>query len=62
MDAIGITSPPLLERAESLRREGQTVMLIAIDGQAAGLIGVADPIKETVREACATCRRKGSRS
>lgn len=59
MEAIGITSPPLLERAESLRREGQTVMLIAIDGQAAGLIGVADPIKETAREALRDLQAQG---
>ena len=59
MEAIGITSPPLLERAESLRREGQTVMLIAIDGRAAGLIGVADPIKETAREALRDLQAQG---
>jgi len=59
MEAIGIASPPLLERAESLRREGQTVMLIAIDGKAAGLIGVADPIKETAREALRDLQAQG---
>ncbi len=59
MEAIGITSPPLLERAESLRREGQTVMWIAIDGKAAGLIGVADPIKETAREALRDLQAQG---
>ncbi len=59
MEAIGITSPPLLERAESLRREGQTVMLIAVDGKAAGLVGVADPIKDTAREALRDLRSQG---
>jgi Cu+-exporting ATPase len=39
------------ERAESLRREGQTVVFAALDGRFAGLIGVADPIRETTREA-----------
>lgn len=37
----------LLERVHALRAEGQTVMFMAVDGQPAGLIGVADPIKES---------------
>jgi Cu+-exporting ATPase len=41
----------LLERAEDLRREGQTVMFVVIDAQLAGLLGVADPIKESTAEA-----------
>jgi P-type Cu+ transporter len=41
----------LAERAELLREEGQSVMFVAIDGQAAGLIGVADPIKASTAEA-----------
>jgi P-type Cu+ transporter len=39
------------ERAEALRGDGQTVMFVAVDGKAAGLIGVADPIKDTTPEA-----------
>jgi Cu+-exporting ATPase len=41
----------LLERAEALRKEGQTAMFVAVNGKAAGLLGVADPIKETTAEA-----------
>ena len=41
----------LQERADGLRAEGETVMFVAIDGKAAGLIGVADPIKKTTPEA-----------
>ena len=41
----------LSSRIEGLRAEGQTVMYLAIDGQAAGLIGVADPVKATTPEA-----------
>ncbi len=41
----------LAKRADVLREDGQTVMFIAVDGQAAGLLGVADPIKETTPEA-----------
>jgi len=38
-------------RAEELRREGQTVMYLAVDGALAGLLGVADPIKPSTPEA-----------
>ncbi len=37
--------------ADELRGEGQTVMLVAVDGKAAGLVGVADTIKESAKEA-----------
>jgi len=50
-EELGIDPAPLVERAEALRREGQTVMLVGIDGQSAGLLGVADPIKESTAEA-----------
>jgi Cu+-exporting ATPase len=39
------------QQAESMRREGQTVMFVAVDGELAGLLGVADPIKETTAQA-----------
>jgi len=51
LETLGIAAGELPQRAETLRREGQTVMLLAVDGKAAGLIGVADPIKETTQEA-----------
>jgi cation transport ATPase len=41
----------LAEEAESLRADGQTVMFLAVASKAAGLVGVADPIKETTSEA-----------
>jgi Cu+-exporting ATPase len=47
----GIEISALIERADTLRAEGQTVMFVAVDGKPAGLIGVADPIKETTLEA-----------
>ncbi len=40
-----------LAKADEFRREGQTVMYVAVDGQAAGMLGVADPIKESTPEA-----------
>ena len=45
--SLGIDPGDLPARADALRQEGQGVMLIAIDGTAAGLIAVADPIKES---------------
>jgi len=41
----------LVEAAESGRADGQTIMFVAVEGKAAGLIGVADPIKQTTSEA-----------
>lgn len=46
-------------QADTLRAEGQTVMLLAIDGKAAGLIGVADPIKETTANAIKDLHAEG---
>src|SRR5208282_4117715 len=51
----------LAAKADTLRRDGQTVMLAAIDGRAAGLLGVADPIKESSYEAVRTLRDDGVR-
>ncbi|HYM12997.1 MAG TPA: heavy metal translocating P-type ATPase, partial [Bryobacterales bacterium] len=39
------------DRAEVLRQGGQTVMFVAVDGKLAGLLGVADPVKDSTREA-----------
>lgn len=47
----GIDAGELTRLADVGRAEGQTVMLIAVDGKAAGLIGVADPVKQTSPEA-----------
>jgi Cu+-exporting ATPase len=51
----------LLERAETLRREGQTAMFVGINGKAAGLLAVADPIKETTPEAIRQLHQGGIR-
>lgn len=47
----GNTIEPLDEQAETMRKKGQTVMFVRIEGKLAGLIGVSDPIKETTAEA-----------
>ena len=46
-------------RAETLRGDGQTVMLLAIDGKPAGLIGVADPVKASTAEAIRALHEEG---
>jgi Cu+-exporting ATPase len=51
----------LVERAERLRAEGQTVMFVVIDDQPAGLIGVADPVKETTPDAIRELHATGLR-
>ncbi|MEO7132694.1 MAG: heavy metal translocating P-type ATPase [Vicinamibacterales bacterium] len=59
MESLGVTAGLLAERADALRRDGHTVMLIAIDQAPAGLVGVADPIKESAREAVQDLQRQG---
>lgn len=59
MDDIGIMPDAGSARAEELRKEGQTVMFAAIDGQFAGLLGVADPIKESTPHAIKELQRDG---
>ena len=59
MADIGANIEPLKSRAEALRAEGQTVMFVAIDGEAAGFVGVADPIKESTPEAIRALQRDG---
>ncbi|HEY7508680.1 MAG TPA: heavy metal translocating P-type ATPase [Vicinamibacteria bacterium] len=61
LDELRATPAALAERAEALRREGQTVMFVVIGGQAAGLIGVADPVKDTTPEALRLLREEGLR-
>jgi len=51
----------LADEGERLRQDGQTVVFIAVDGHAAGLIGVADPIKETTPEAVRLLKEDGLR-
>jgi Cu+-exporting ATPase len=49
----------MLARADELRSEGQTVMFGARDGRLIGLVGVADPIKESAPEALELLRQAG---
>jgi Cu+-exporting ATPase len=47
LTSLGIDPDGLPDRADELRKDGQGVMLLAVDGRAAGLVAVADPIKES---------------
>jgi Cu+-exporting ATPase len=51
----------LIEQAERLRTDGQTVMFVAVDGQPAGLLGVADPVKDSTVEAIRLLTEDGVR-
>jgi len=59
LESLSIDSSELPQLAEAGRAEGQTVMLVTIDGKAAGLIGVADPIKDSTAEAIADLHKEG---
>jgi Cu+-exporting ATPase len=61
LEADGVDVSALLERAEALRGDGQTVMFVAVDKQPAGLVGVADPIKESTPEAIRALKAEGLR-
>jgi Cu+-exporting ATPase len=51
LDDLGTDAGELSDRADEMRRDGQTVMHVVIDGSVAGLIGVADPVKASTPEA-----------
>jgi Cu+-exporting ATPase len=58
---LGADPGTLAEKAEQRRKEGQTVLYIALDGKIAGLLAVADPIKASAAEAIAALKRDGLR-
>ncbi len=61
MDELGVYPGDLALGADSMRGDGQTVMFVAVDGRAAGLLGVADPIKDTTPEAIRQLHAEGIR-
>jgi Cu+-exporting ATPase len=60
-EELQIGSEDGFEKAKQLRRSGQTVMFVAVNGEMAGLLAVADPIKPTSREAIAAIKKDGIR-
>jgi len=56
LEQFGIALGSTAERAEFMRRNGETVLFLALDGRVAGLLGIADPIKSTTNEALRVLR------
>jgi Cu+-exporting ATPase len=61
LEELSIDSAPLRARAEELRRDGHTVMFVALDNRAAGLVAVSDPIKQSTHEAIEILHREGTK-
>ncbi len=61
LEALRIDPSGLAGRAEALRETGQTVMFVAVDGEAAGIVGVADPIKASTPDAVRALQESGVR-
>ena len=61
LQSLNIDAADLAAGAEELRRDGQTVMIAAVDGTPAGLIAVADPIKDSTLEAVRALQADGVR-
>ncbi|WP_265090241.1 copper-transporting P-type ATPase [Psychrobacter frigidicola] len=61
MERLDSFDSALSDRADKRRKDGETVMFVAVDGQAAGLISVADPIKPSTSEAISLLHKAGLR-
>jgi Cu+-exporting ATPase len=61
LDDLGIDAGQFSQRAETMRKDGQMVMFVALDDGVIGLLGVADPIKETTPEAIDALHKEGIR-
>jgi Cu+-exporting ATPase len=59
MGGQGILLNGLEEVVKSLQADGKTAMVVAVDGKAAGVIGVADTVKDSSAEAIANLQRRG---
>ncbi|MEZ5931183.1 MAG: HAD-IC family P-type ATPase [Alphaproteobacteria bacterium] len=58
---LGVDIEPMNDDAERLRESGKTAMFVAIDGKAAGIVAVADKVKETTSEAIRALHEAGLR-
>ena len=61
LEDLGVDPRALAANAETMRADGQTVMFVVVDGKIAGLVAVADPIKETTPEAIRQLHADGIR-
>lgn len=58
---LGIDLAPYQEKLETFRKEGQTAMVLAVDGRAGGLLAVADPVRASTPEALDLLKKEGLR-
>lgn len=61
LSELGVDTTALSEAADRHRREGATAILVAVDGQAAGVIAIADPVKDSTPTALAALKAEGIR-
>ena len=61
LSELGVDTAALTEAADRHRREGATAILVAVDGKAAGVIGIADPVKASTPGALAALKAAGIR-
>ena len=61
MRELGIETGALAARADTMRADGKSAMFVAVDGRAAGIVAVADPIKETTAAAIRALHESGMR-
>jgi Cu+-exporting ATPase len=61
LEELGLAANEIASRPEELRKEGQTVMFVVVDGTIAGLIGIADPVKPSTPEAIRLLHEDGVR-
>ena len=61
LETLGIAAGAFGDRGDALHQDGQTVVFIAIDGRPAGLLGIADPIKDSAAEAIEELRNQNLR-
>ena len=61
LDDHDVDRGPFADQADELTRRGQTVVFVALDGKPAGMLGIADPVKPTTREAIRQLRAEGLR-
>jgi len=61
LEQLGASAGSFADRADELRGQGQTVMFVVVDDEVAGILGVADPIKENTPDAIAALHEEGIR-
>ena len=61
LEELKVEPGDLLNQSDELRKDGQTVMYVVVDGAVAGLVGVADPVKQSTAEAIQMLHEDGIR-